>query len=76
MYNSAMPLTLTEPQWREVEAADAPAEVTHPQTKRRYVLMAADEVAELRDQAADAEDQRQLREASARTLGRRLAEGE
>ena len=71
-----MSLTLTDPQWRELEASEEPAEVTNPRTMQRYVIIAADKVAELRDLAADAQDQRQLRVAAAQTLGRRLAEGE
>ena len=67
-----MPTAITDQQREQVECStdDEPAELYDPATEERYRLVPAEQYERLKDEA----DQAALRRASARALGKRLAE--
>jgi hypothetical protein len=68
-----MIFALTQEQQERMQAMrKEPAQVVDPRTRRRYVLLPLEDYEMLKDQG----DQSNLRTSAARTLGRRLAEGE
>jgi len=67
-----MAISLTPEQQEQLIEGGDPAVVIDPQTDRQYVLLPVEDYESFRD----ARDQAALRATAARTLGRRIAEGE